>query len=288
VPPLIGLVHRTSYRYDRPVRLGPQSIRLRPMPHARTPIPSYALRIGPEPASLHWQQDPHGNSLARAVLPGPIDAMDVVVDLVADLAPQDPFNFLLDPGAESWPFRYEPLMADDLGQFRRTDHAGPLLQGLRDETPPSGMPTVGLILELTHRVRNRVAYIVRMESGVWNPDRTLAEARGSCRDSAWLLIQLLRLHGVAARFVSGYLIQLPDDGTPDVADLHAWAEAFLPGAGWIGLDATSGLLTAEGHIPLAASPHPIAAAPITGTVEPSGVVLETDMQLRHVAPRAAA
>ena len=253
------------------------------MPHARTPISSYVLHIDPEPASVHWQQDPHGNTLARVVLPGPVETMDVVVDLVADLSPQDPFNFLLAPGAESWPFRYEPGMADDLSQFRRTDHAGPLLQALRDDTPASSVATVSLILELTHRVRDRVAYIVRMEPGVWNPDRTLAEARGSCRDSAWLLIQLLRLHGIAARFVSGYLIQLPDDGKPDIADLHAWAEAFLPGAGWIGLDATSGLLTAEGHIPLAASPYPIAAAPITGTVEPSGVVLDTDIQVRRMA-----
>lgn len=267
--------------------LGPQSIRLRPMPNARTPIPSYALHIHPAPASLHWQQDPHGNTLARVVLAGLVESMEVMVDLVADLSPQDPFNFLLDPDAESWPFRYDPLMADDLGQFRRADHAGPLLQALRDETASSAA-TISLILELTHRVRDRVAYIVRMEPGVWNPDRTLAEARGSCRDSAWLLIQLLRLHGIAARFVSGYLIQLPNDGTPDVADLHAWAEAFLPGAGWIGLDATSGLLTAEGHLPLAASPHPISAAPITGTVEPSDVVLETDMQLRRVeAPQSA-
>ena len=286
--PLVGLVHRTSYRYDRPVRLGPQNIRLRPIRHGRTPILEYRLHIDPEPSSLHWQQDPHGNSLARVVLPGPVEALDVVVDLVADLSPQDPFNFLLEPGAESWPFRYEPSMADDLSQFRHTDHAGPSLQALRDETPPSSTPTVGLILELTHRVRDRVAYIVRMEPGVWNPDRTLIEARGSCRDSAWLLIQLLRLHGIAARFVSGYLIQLPGDGTPDIADLHAWAEAFLPGAGWIGLDATSGLLTAEGHIPLAASPYPIDAAPITGTVEPSGVVLETDMQLRIIGPRPGA
>ncbi len=284
MPPLIGLVHRTSYRYDRPVLLGPQSIRLRPMPHARTPIPSYTLRIDPAPQTLHWQQDPHGNTLARVVLPGPVGALDVVVDLIADLTPQDPFNFLLEPGAESWPFRYDPQTADDLSYFHRADHAGPLLQALRDETPAPATPTIGLILELTHRVRNRVAYIVRMEPGVWNPDRTLAEAQGSCRDSAWLLIQLLRMHGVAARFVSGYLIQIPDDGTPDVADLHAWAEAFLPGAGWIGLDATSGLLTAEGHIPLAASPYPIAAAPITGTVEPSGVVLETDMQVRRIVP----
>ena len=161
------------------------------------------------------------------------------------------------------------------------DQPGPLLQAMRDATVPG--PTVALLLDLTRQVLARTAYIVRLEPGVWDPDRTLTEARGSCRDSAWLLIQLLRLHGIAARFVSGYLIQLFDD-KPDVVDLHAWAEAYLPGAGWVGMDATSGLLTAEGHIPLAASPYPIAAAPITGTVAPSQVVLETDMQVRRLDP----
>ena len=254
------------------------------MAHARMRILSYELRIDPAPSSLHWQQDPSGNMLARAVLPGPTTTMDVVVDLVADLSPVDPFDFLIDPGADTWPFRYEERMADDLLPFRHPDNPGPKLQALRDETGAGPVPTVSLILGLTQRVRDRVDYIVRMEPGIWPAETTLSEARGSCRDSAWLLIQLLRMHSIAARFVSGYLLQVPDDGKPEIADLHAWAEAFLPGAGWIGLDATSGLMTAEGHIPLAASRDPIAAAPVIGTVEPSGVVLETVMQMRRAAP----
>ncbi len=281
MPPKVGLVHRTVYRYDRPVRVGPQSIRLRPMQGTRAPIASYALRVSPPPASIHWQQDPLGNTLARIVLQDATEHLEVVVDLIADLTPQDPFDFLLEPQAADWPFLYNEV-ADDLAQFRKPDHPGPSMEALRAESPASS-PTVPLLLALNRRVRDRVAYITRMEAGVWNPDRTLAEGQGSCRDSAWLLVQLLRMHGIAARFVSGYLVQLPEDGEPDNAELHAWAEAFLPGAGWIGMDATSGLLTAEGHIPLAASPHPILAAPVTGTVEPSGVVLETSMQVRRVS-----
>ncbi len=276
----VGLVHRTLYRYDRKVRVGPQSIRLRPMQGARAPIIHYALQVAPAPASIHWQQDPLGNTLARIVLQDATEHLEVIVDLIADLAPQDPFDFLLEPQAADWPFLYNEV-ADDLAQFRRPDQSGPPMEALRAESPATS-PTVPLLLDLNRRVRDRIAYITRMEAGVWNPDRTLAEGRGSCRDSAWMLVQLLRMHGIAARFVSGYLVQLPDGEEPDSAELHAWAEAFLPGAGWIGLDATSGLLTAEGHIPLAASPHPITAAPVTGTVEPSGVLLETSMQVRRL------
>ncbi len=275
--PVIGLTHRTSYRYDRPVQLGPQSIRLRPMPDTRAPLLSYSLRVEPEPASIHWQHDALGNRLARVVMPGPVSRLDVIVELLADLAPADPFDFLIEPEASQWPFAYAAAVADDLAAFRRPDHAGPLLAAMRDATAGPA-PTVAKLLELNRRVRDGVAYITRMDPGVWDADLTLRQAQGSCRDSAWVLIQLLRLHGIAARFVSGYLVQLASgERAADSADLHAWAEAYLPGAGWIGLDPTSGLLAAEGHLPLAASPHPIQAAPVTGTVEPSGVKLETEL-----------
>lgn len=281
--PVIGLTHRTTYIYDRPVRLGPQSIRLRPMPGTYAPVLSYGLRVEPAPASTHWQQDALGNCLARIVMPGPVSRLDVFVELLADLAPADPFDFLIEPEASSWPFTYAPGVADDLAAFRRADHAGPLLAGLQDDTAEAG-PTVAKLLELNRRVRDGVAYITRMDPGVWDADHTLREARGSCRDSAWVLIQLLRLHGIAARFVSGYLVQLAsEERAGDSADLHAWAEAYLPGAGWIGLDPTSGLLAAEGHLPLAASPHPIQAAPVTGTVEPSDVRLETELTVDRPA-----
>lgn len=282
--PLIGLTHRTLYRFDRPVQLGPHLVRLRPMPNARAPILRYELNVDPAPQSVHWQQDALGNRLARVVMQGSVNHLDLTVELAADLAAVDPFSFLVEPDASHWPFAYDAASADDLAPVRRPDHPGPLLAGLRDGTAAPGA-VVGKLLEWNRRVRDGVAYVTRMEPGVWDPDTTLREGRGSCRDSAWLLVQLLRLHGVAARFVSGYLIQLADGdraASTDSADLHAWAEAFLPGAGWIGLDATSGLLAAEGHVPLAASPHPIQAAPVIGTVESSVAVLDTKLHVRRL------
>ena len=274
--PTAALVHRTTYTYDRPVRLGPQWVRLRPRPDPRRAAPQYRLHVAPAPLSLHWQMDPAGNQVARLVLPQPVATLALEVALELDMTPANPFDFLVDPEASAWPFRYETLAADGLAAYRRADHPGPELERLRDATRTPG-ETVPFILALAAAVRDRVGYIVRMEAGVWPPDRTLAEAIGSCRDSAWVLVQLLRLHGIAARFVSGYLVQFPADDGTDSAELHAWAEAYLPGAGWIGLDATSGMMTAEGHVALAASADVAGAAPLSGTVEAAQVKLDTSI-----------
>ncbi len=276
----IALHHQTRYQYDKAISLGPQVIQLRPAPHCRTAILSYSLEVTPVDHILNWYFDPFANHLARLIFPNKMTEFIVDVDLVAELTPYNPFAFFLEPGFESYPFIYGPNLAKSLEPYQSADPAGPLLQSFLDELALDEQGTVSFIVSLNERVRTGISYVTRLEHGVQTCEQTLRERRGSCRDSAWLLVQILRQLGFAARFVSGYLIQLaaeeqtidtPAGLTSDSADLHAWAEVFLPGAGWIGLDPTSGLFTAEGHIPLACTLTPLEAAPIWGTVEPAQV-----------------
>jgi uncharacterized protein (DUF2126 family)/transglutaminase-like putative cysteine protease len=290
----LAIEHRTTYRYDRPVRLGPHVVRLRPAPHTRTPVLSYSLQVSPSEHFVNWQQDPFGNHLARFVFPKPATELTVTVDLVADMTAINPFDFFVEEEAREWPFRYEPSVEHDLAPYLTPEVAGPLLQAWTDDIPRGGKTgTVDFLVELNQRVLRSVAYSVRMDPGVQTPEQTLELAVGSCRDSAWLLVQVLRTLGIAARFASGYLVQLveddPDAPGPanDFTDLHAWAEAYIPGAGWVGLDATSGWLTGEGHIPLACTADPQAAAPIVGSTDRAETTFEYANIVRriHESPR---
>ncbi|MBY0267977.1 MAG: transglutaminase family protein, partial [Burkholderiales bacterium] len=290
----VGLHHRTTYRYDRPVNLSAHQVRLRPAPHSRTPILSYSLQVKPAEHFINWQQDVFGNYIARFVFPEKTTELEITVDVVADMTVINPFDFFIEAEAEKFPFAYQPGLVRDLAPYLATDERGPLLlQWLESfrKSVPAGITTIDFLVEINRRLQQDIGYLVRMEPGVQSCEDTLGKRSGSCRDSGWLLVQLLRHCGLAARFVSGYLIQLKADqkaldgpfGTDkDFTDLHAWAEAYIPGAGWIGLDPTSGLLAGEGHIPLACTPSPSSAAPVTGGVDPCESTFDFEMSVTRI------
>ena len=287
-----AIYHRTHYRYDRPVILAPQIIRLQPAPHSKTKVISHSLRVTPNLHFVNAQQDPYGNFLTRFVFPEPVTELKIEVDLIADMTVYNPFDFFVEESAETWPFEYPEDIRADLSIYRVQEKLTPALQRFLDTIDRRPRNTVTFVTELNATLQQKINYIVRMEPGVWTPEETLTNGQGSCRDSSWLLVNILRNLGFAARFVSGYLIQLKPDlvsldgpaGTDhDFTDLHAWCEVYLPGAGWIGLDPTSGLLTGESHVPLAATPHYRNAAPISGLASYAEVDFNFDMKVTRVA-----
>jgi len=287
----VSLTHRTAYAYDRSIIMGPQTVRLRPAPHCRTPILAYSLKVTPEKHWLNWLQDPFGNFLARVVLLEPTEEFSVTVDLIADMAVINPFDFFVEESVEAWPFEYDPVLAAELKPNMEPLPETPKLARYVRDLGVTSTVTIDFLCDLNRKLSQDIGYLIRMEPGVQTPDETLTRASGSCRDSAWLLVQIVRRLGLAARFVSGYLIQLKPDEKPldgpagatkDFTDLHAWAEVYVPGAGWIGLDPTSGLLASEGHIPLAATPNPSSAAPISGAHDKAEVTFAFDMRIDRI------
>ena len=292
----VALNHVTHYSYDRLINLGPQVVRLRPCPHSRTRILSYSLKVGPEKHFINWQQDPQGNYLARLVFPEKTREFRIEVDLVAEMSVINPFDFFLEPHAEKIPFAYEAGERQDLLPFLSKLPAKPAFQKYLDGISREPMRSVDFLVAVNARLQRDISYTIRMEPGVQTPEETLTKRSGSCRDSAWLLVQILRHLGLAARFVSGYLIQLtadvksldgPSGPEADFTDLHAWTEVYLPGAGWIGLDPTSGLFAGEGHIPLACTPEPSSAAPVSGGIDECETEFSHHMQVSRIweAPR---
>ncbi len=266
-------------------------MRLRPAPHSRTPVLSYSLNIAPKDHFINWQQDPFGNYLARLVFHEPTREFKVVVDLVADMATINPFDFFVDEAASIWPFKYDAEQKEELTPYLKASEPGPLLKNYLRDLRIEGKTSLDFIWALNQQLQRDIGYLIRMEPGVQTPEETLKKRSGSCRDSGWLLVHILRQYGLAARFVSGYLIQLKADvksldgpsGTDrDFTDLHAWAEVYLPGAGWVGLDPTSGLFAGEGHIPLAATPSPQSAAPITGMHDEAEVSFSHEMKVTRI------
>lgn len=291
----VALHHRTRYQFDRLVNLSPHEVRLKPAAHARTPILSYSLTVKPEKHFINWQQDPYGNYIARYVFPEMVRELEFTVDLVADMTVINPFDFFVEKYAEHYPFKYTEQQAFELTSYLQAEPVGPLLEkwmeGMRLAIIKPEIAIVDFLVAVNQRLQADIGYTVRLEPGIQTPEETLEKLTGSCRDSAWLLVQIMRNLGLAARFVSGYLIQLKADvealdgpsGTEvDFTDLHAWAEVFIPGAGWVGLDATSGLMAGEGHIPLACTAIPSSAAPVTGFTDIAEVEFNHEMRVTRI------
>ena len=287
----VALHHRTSYTYDRAVALGPQSVRLRPAPHCRTRVLSYSLKVKPAKHFINWQQDPQSNYIARLVFPDKTTELEIEVDLVAEMSAINPFDFFVEPYAEKWPFEYEPTLREELQPYLRINEETPLLKELVAGVSREPQAVIDVLVALNQKLNSLIHYVVRLEPGLQTPEETLEKKSGSCRDSGWLLVQIMRRLGFAARFASGYLIQLvadtkpldgPEGPTADFCDLHAWCEVYIPGAGWIGLDPTSGLLAGEGHLPLACSAEPSLAAPISGVLEPCETAFTHEMSVARV------
>ena len=287
----VALHHRTHYLYDRKVAHAPHILRLRPAPHCRTRILSYSQKIAPAKHFMNWQQDPFGNHLARAVFPDPTNELCIDIDLIAEMDVFNPFDFFLEEYSENFPFVYEPWLKRELSPFLECHDPGPLLKEFIASIDMTKRRTIDFLVDLNRLLYDKIKYLIRLEPGVQTPEETLKKSSGSCRDSAWLLATTLRNCGLATRFASGYLLQLkpdvesldgPSGASHDFTDLHAWCEVYLPGAGWIGLDPTSGLLAGEGHIPLACTPEPSGASPVTGAIDDCKVDFKHEMRISRV------
>ena len=270
----VAINHKTTYRYDRFVSLSPHLFRLRPAVHSRTPIEAYSLKIMPAEHFINWQQDPFGNYQARVVFPQKTRELIVEVEIIANMGVINPFDFFVEEYAEKYPFVYEEQLARELQPYFEIKETGLLLNHWIQSIRMEKVNINDFLVYLNQKLNKDISYSIRMEPGVQTCEQTLELRLGSCRDVAWLLVQIARRLGLAARFVSGYLVQLTADSKPlegpagtekDFTDLHAWTEVYIPGAGWIGLDPTSGLFAGEGHIPLACTPDYMSAAPVVGS-----------------------
>ena len=197
----VAINHRTSYTFDRPVNMSPHTVRLRPAPHSRTPIHSYSLKIKPQEHFINWQQDAFGNYLARLVFPEKCTEFEVDVEVIADMTVINPFDFFVEEYAENYPFEYPEQLKKELQPYLEKEHYGDLFKELVDEIDVSKVPINDFLVNINQTIEEKIEYLVRMEPGVQTPEETLELEKGSCRDSAWLLAQLLRHLGLALSLI---------------------------------------------------------------------------------------
>ena len=283
----IALTHTIDRRYARRLVLPTHWLRLRPAPHTKAAIEAYSLSVGTEPHFLNWVRDPFENHLARLDLPEPVFGLNMAVDIVADLAPANPFDFLTEPYAASFPFEYPEQLQKELTPYLHLPKAGPRLADYLGALDADSAYIIEKLGKLTGNVHRSLAIVGSAQPGAVDLEDVVKRGTASPWEAAWLMAVSLRHLGVAARFTAGYRVVLASEAVPihawtadaedsetslwlDSASLHAWCEVFLPGAGWIGLDPSAGLFTHEGYIPLTATPDPLRALPWVAEVAEPG------------------
>lgn len=263
----INISHVTEYLFPSPVTLLPHRLLLRPRANHNVRIESSELEISPGHI-LQWKRDVLDNSVALVTFTEAAARLCVRSRVLIQHFDDNPFDFLVDDYAVTHPFAYAEQDRAELAPFQQPvypadqDAVRKWLDGF-DLRPP--IETFALLDRLNREIASGFAYRMREEPGVQTPTLTLASKSGSCRDFAALFIEACRALGLASRFVSGYLFIFAPASAPGNAATHAWAEVYLPGAGWKGFDPTSGEVTGNKHIAVAVARHPEAVPPVAGS-----------------------
>jgi transglutaminase-like putative cysteine protease len=279
--------HLTVYHYKRPVTLLPHKLLLRPREGHDIRIETASIEILPA-HRLRWRRDVYDNAVAEASFHEPSRRLSIRSVVTLQNYQDRPLDFLVADSAVNYPFHYD---ADE--RIELSAYLAPVFE--RDSASVNAWlrrfwrvgqtaETYALLDAISRAIANEFDYRPREQPGVRAPAATLHERAGSCRDFATLFIETCRCLGLAARFVSGYLYSPWNDSGPGAT--HAWSEVYLPGAGWIGFDNTSGLLAGPDHIPVAVNRHPEAAPPVAGaflSAHPETPAMEVSVRVVELA-----
>ena len=294
------ITHSLEYRYSQPVFLEPMTLRLRPRSDGTQQVESYRLTIDPEPAGRTETLDLFGNPSTRVWFEKQHEQVRFEAECRVATTRANPFDFLLERAAQSLPMPLDPEFMRQIAVYLDAGGIDPEVAAFAEEmASEAGMRPLETATRLSQRISERSEWTTRAVGPPWRPERTYGEAKGSCRDLAMLFITAARKVGLPARFVSGYQHQRPDDPQKRKAaksgdelshELHAWAEVYLPGAGWRGFDPSAGLLAADHHIAVAAAPDHASTMPSEGSFRGTGATSEliADVKIREVPAEEAA
>ncbi|BAN36232.1 conserved hypothetical protein, Transglutaminase domain protein [Sulfuricella denitrificans skB26] len=276
---LLKIIHRTRYHYSQPVFLEPFTVRLRPRSDANQTVRSYNIDFTPIPSGVSHCIGLDGNHNETIWFGGLHENLLIEVHTVVETHHVDPFNFLVtDPAALSLPVKYQPNLETALAHYLRHNNTSPQVDAFAQEIMQAAKyETIKFLMLLAEQIPTRLNYMLREHGDSWTPEETMKHGEGACRDFSVLFIEVCRIAGIAARFVSGYCIG-------DIASsnhMHAWAEVYLPGAGWRGFDPSRGVTTSDDHVAVAASHNPQDASPTSGNYRGQATSsMEADISIR--------